>query len=214
MEENTTTKTEHEVLRERTIAISLALEFANKAEPTEEDLEYIQQLAVDALQEQPQTPEGAQIRERLLVELANGEDSEYTKKSNFVASVTLDKIYPSVVDIYKLIGKHAESLNPANKESGIEALVSDIVTMLDEKEVPYFYHSNIFALVSDSLTKAKTVVLQQEATISQEMISIISGVRSPENNTLSYHLSTLKHLRETREKLREQHGVSEKDYTG
>lgn len=179
-------------------------------ELSQEQYAQLNQIAEDAIADEPQTEVGKSMKKLIEEEQANT-DGEYNKNFNFHKDLNENKINPAAVFVFELLGKNGKRL--IDKDSTVSGeMLSELIQKFNELELPVGYTESPFTMVAAEVAKLNAALKGQIEHRDDEIKALSVGVRHPKYDTLSPHLASIKQLDETIAKLRETFGFTEQDY--
>lgn len=180
------------------------------AELPQEQLIQINNIADDAILDEPKTDIGKDMKKLIDTEQANSE-SEYNKGFNFHKDLNGNKINPAAVFIFQVLAKYADRLIDKDPTADAEML-SDLVTKFNDLGLPSGYTSNPFQMVAGQVSRLNAVIKGQVDYRKDEIEALSVGIKHPRYGTLSPHLASLRDMDAAIKRLRETFNYTEEDY--
>ncbi len=192
------------------IGRELQIDFDDKL--SDDQLRQIDEIAEDALLEEPKTEVGKKFKIVIEEEKKNAE-SEYNSSFNFNKDLNQNKISPATVFLFETLAKYAQRI--VDKDPAVEGeILSELIVKMNELEYPVDYIKTPFNIVLGNVQNIQTRLDGQRTDREEEIKAYAIGVKHPKYDTLSPHIASFKQLDETIIKLRETTGFTEEDYRG
>ncbi len=177
---------------------------------TTDQMRQIEEIAEDALLDEPKTETGKKFKIVIEEEKKNA-DSEYNQGFNFSKDLNNNKITPLSVFILQTFGKYAERIAAKDKEVDQEML-SEIIVKMNELGFPTDYIKTPFNVILGKTQLINDLLGGQLMARKEELMAYTVGVRHPKYKNLTPHIATFKQLDDAIGNAKEKFGFTEEDY--